>query len=131
MIREANGSASDLWETHPSLSSIAIQVGPGSVDLPSFEGLCGHQKETELEDHDNLEMLESGSRGNLWMVWEEGGDEERGKTSGDGCWMNWRNVAKEADADAHRPLCLLVAALWRLLNLHLAVRPRRKYFSCA
>lgn len=116
MIREANAFASDLWERHPSLSSLVIPVGPRSVGLPSFEGLCGHLMETELEDHGNLEMLESEPRENLWMVWEEGDDEERGKTSGDGCWMSSRNGAKMVDADAQRPLCLPVAALWRFLR---------------
>lgn len=93
-----------------------IQVGPRSVGLPSFGDLCGRLKETELEDHDNWGMLERGPWENLWMVWEEEDDGERGKTSGDGYWMNWRNVIKEVDADEHRPLCLLVAALWRLLD---------------
>lgn len=98
------------------MSSLVIQVGPRSVGLPSFEGLCGHLMETELEDHGNLEMLESEPRENLWMVWEEGDDEERGKTSGDGCWMSSRSGEKMVDADDQRPLCLPVAALWRFLR---------------
>lgn len=111
MIREVNGFVLDFWEMYFSLFLIVIQVGLGLVDLFSFEGLCGYQKEIELEDYDNLEMLESGLRGNLWMVWEEGGDEERGKMSGDGCWMNWRNVVKEVDVDVYCFFCLLVVVL--------------------